>query len=122
MWISQATLDGLQAGVVERNEQMAAAVRERCDQLRAILALLIDDARFQALAARHPFRSELCLTRTLPTYPQGASAVLEWIALSGAVRALLRQEVAQSWLQRNRPSELAELRQLLNRYGDGRPN
>lgn len=122
MWISQATLDGLQAGVVERNEQMAATARERCDQLRAILALLIDDARFQALAAHHAFRSELCMAPALASYSQSASAVLEWVALSGAVRALLRQEVAQSWLQRNRPSELAELRQLLNRCDESRPH
>lgn len=113
MWISQATLDGLQANIAARDERMAATARERCEQLRSVLALLVDDARFQALPVRHPFRSEHCLSSALGMYSQGASAVLEWIALSGATRALLRQDVALSWLVCNRPEMLANMRHLL---------
>lgn len=54
MWISQATLGGLQADVIERDKQMEATARARCDQLRGILALLVDDARFRALPAHLP--------------------------------------------------------------------
>ncbi len=113
MWISQATLDALQAAVVDKNEQMATRARGRCDQLRAILALLIDDARFQALPVRHPFRSELSLAPVLGSYSQSVGPVLDWVALSGAVRALLSQEVASSWLRCNRPKLLIEARELL---------
>lgn len=113
MWISQATLDGLQAAVGERDAQMVATARERCDQLRAILTLLIDDARFQALSVRHSFRSEHCLVSALASYSQGVSTVLDWLALSGAVRALVQQEVASSWLSCHRPKLLAGIHQLL---------
>lgn len=114
MWVSQATLDAQQAAIHERDQKLAGEASVAVSNVRELIAPLMEEAHFQALPAHHPFRGLSRLRPTLASYDQPGSRILEWIALSGAVRALLDQEVATRWLMLTQPERLRRLRQLTN--------
>ncbi|MDR6935477.1 hypothetical protein J2X58_000762 [Luteibacter sp. 3190] len=113
MWVSQATLDAQQAAVHARDRHLAFEAAHAADELRELLEPLIEDARFQALPLHHPFREQCRLAKTLTNYQQPSTRIMEWLALSGAVNALLAQPAATRWLSTRRPDALAKMRQLL---------
>lgn len=121
MWISQKALGAMQDAVVARDEELAATAREQCAHLREILALLSEDARFQALPVRHAFRPGAHLGSSLAAYGQLSGPVLEWLALSGATSSLLRHEIVLRWMRVHRTNELLCLQKLLGlRVGNAR--
>lgn len=113
MWVSQATLDAQQAAIHARDQRLATEATHAADELRELLAPLIEDARFQALPLHHPFREQCRLANTLADYRQPSTRIMEWLALSGALQAMLAQPAATRWLSTHRADVLAKMRQLL---------